>query len=96
MKVRELLAGLQQVDPEAVVLFLDVYADPSESDEVCEVFAPTNKWTHERGRFGTEEYDVRYPDAPEPRPDGYCDVTFVEERVVVLSAGPTNLRFWPR
>lgn len=92
MKVRELLALLRQAPPEACVLFLDAYAGRDEADEVREVFVPETAWTHERGRFGADEYAVRYPHAPEPRGAGYRDVTYVAERVVVLSTGTTNLR----
>lgn len=36
---------------------------------------------------------MRYPGPPAQRETGYSDVTQVSERVVVLSSGPTNLRF---
>ncbi|MCA8082056.1 hypothetical protein [Burkholderia cepacia] len=93
MTVRELLALLQNADPDSRVLFLTEYAGIDEADEVCEVFIPKSAWTHERGRYGSDKYDVRYPGAPAARDDGYSDVTYSLENVVVLSPGSTNLRF---
>ena len=96
MTAGELLAVLRNVDPERVVLFIDQYADSDESDEVREVYIPTSAWTHEQGRYGGSEYDVRYPGSPQPREGGYTDVVHKRESVIVLSAGPTNLRFEPK
>lgn len=94
MKVREILNALRDVDPDSIVVFMAQYADSNESDEVREVHVPTEAWTHERGSYGSSEYEVRYPGAPEPRADdAYKDVVYETERVVVLSDGPTNLRF---
>jgi hypothetical protein len=96
MKVRDLLEILNQADPESIVLYMTQYADTDESDEVREVDIPTELWTYERGRYGGSEYEAHYPGTPEPRADRYSDVVCESERVVVLSDGPTNLRFESR
>jgi hypothetical protein len=93
MRVRELLAMLRDADPDSVVLFIDRYADSDESDEVREVYIPASAWTHEHGFYANSEYEVLYPGMPEVRDEGYRDVVYKSERVIVLSAGPTNLRF---
>ena len=95
MRVRELVAMLRDADPDSIVLFIDRYADSNASDEVREVYIPTSAWTYERGCYAGRAYEVRYPDEPELREEGYANVVHVSERVVVLSAGPTNLRFTP-
>jgi hypothetical protein len=92
MTVRELIARLQQADPESVVLFLDDYADLSESDEVFDVIIPAEAWTHERGCQGGGAYSVRYPETFEPRDSSYTDITHNVQRVVLLTNGPTNYR----
>lgn len=40
MTVSELIALLERADPDSAGLFLDDYADLSESDEVVDVIAP--------------------------------------------------------
>ena len=92
MIVRELIALLERADPESSVLFLDDYADLSESDEVFDVIFPAEPWTHERGMCGGAEYSVHYPDAFEPRDEGYSDVTHDAQRVVLITNGPSNYR----
>lgn len=89
----KLLQILADADPESRVLFMTHYADADESDEVREVFAPETSWTHEHGWYMGGQYSVWYPGSPESREVGYRDVTYETVRVVVLSDGPTNLRF---
>lgn len=92
MRVRELIAVLSDADPDSVVVYLDSYADSDESDEICEVFIPSELWTHERGYSLGSKYEVRYPGPP--RADDDChDVTHTREHVVVMSNGPTNLKY---
>lgn len=93
MNVRELISALSNADPESVVVFLDEYADRDESYEICEVVIPTTAWTHERGVCLAEKYEVRYPGGPREPDEHQTDLVRVRERVVVLSTGPTNLRF---
>ena len=95
MKVRELLTILREVDPNSVVLFMDPYADAVESDEIRHVFAPTFQWILERGHQSGIKYEYHYPGSPAERDDSYKDVSFANEMVVVLSSGPTNLRYGP-
>jgi hypothetical protein len=96
MTVAELIAALRGADPASRVLFLGEYADCDEGDEIREVVIPQDAWTYDSGRYAGREYAVRYPGPPAQREDtGYTDVTQVPERVVVLSTGPTNLRFDP-
>jgi hypothetical protein len=92
MTARELIALLQRADPESTVLFLDDYADLSESDELFDVIIPAEPWTHERGTCGGAGYSVRYPDAFEPRDESYSDVTHDAQRVVLITNGPSNFR----
>ena len=92
MIVRELIALLERADPQAIVLFLDDYADLSESDDVFDVIIPADPWTHVRGTCGGAEYSVRYPDAFEPRDESYSDVKHDAQRVVLITNGPTNYR----
>ncbi|MGF6634156.1 hypothetical protein OKW38_002840 [Paraburkholderia sp. MM5496-R1] len=97
MKVRELIEQLVTADPDAVVVYLDSYADVYESDEIHEAFVDSYLWTHETGlRYG-EWYDIRYPSGPEPV-EGERHVIAAQkpEHVVVLSDGPTNLRYVTR
>ncbi|WP_076882798.1 BPSL0761 family protein [Burkholderia pseudomallei] len=92
LTVSQLLDSLADVDPDRYVLFLTCSADEDGADEVCEVDIQETAWTHEQGRyFG--QYEVWYPGEPEPRDVGYHDVTYETVRVIVLSDGPTNLRF---
>jgi hypothetical protein len=95
MTVSELIELLRTADASSRVLFLGEYADSDEADEVCEVVIPRDAWTFERGRFEDREFSACYP-GPAAERDGYTDVTHVSERVVVLSSGPTNLRYDPR
>ncbi|MEM5299088.1 hypothetical protein VSR82_32800 [Burkholderia sp. JPY481] len=93
MIVKELLARLAHVDPEAEVLFLGSYADVSEADEVQHVDIRSETWTHEKGMCAGEQYEARYPGNPAERESDYTNVVTCRVRVVVLSAGPTNLRY---
>lgn len=61
---------LQQADPESIVLYLDVYADASDADEVRDVLFSTSG-THEKGRYGAEECVVHCLGAPAARRDRY-------------------------
>ncbi|SDD96397.1 hypothetical protein [Paraburkholderia lycopersici] len=92
MKVQDLLALLAQVDPQAEVLFLGQYADADEADAVRLVDIRREAWTHERGRYGNNEpYEAYYSGKPCERDSSYRDVVTKSVRVVMLSAGPTNL-----
>lgn len=94
MKVRELVALLAETDPESVVVFLQIHAETSESDEVREVFTSPNLWTQERGCYFGEEYEIRYPGKPRFDDDIHrTNVQHSREHVVVLAAGETNLRY---
>jgi hypothetical protein len=93
MKVRELLAQLAHADPEAEVFFLDQHADASEADAVQQVDIQSETWTHERGLYRGEPYESLYPGAPAECDSDYTGVVARSLRVVVLSAGPTNLRY---
>jgi hypothetical protein len=95
MRVRELLTRLSPLDPEAVVLYLDEYADASDAAEIKEIVVPNESWTCERheltdGRFK----EVHYPTGHGPSL-GWNAATDAQqaELVVVLSTGPTNLRY---
>ncbi|APA84088.2 hypothetical protein BJG93_00710 [Paraburkholderia sprentiae WSM5005] len=94
MKVCELVALLQGVDPHSTVLFLEDYSDLSETDEILDVIVPDQPWTYETGRCGRELYSVRYPETFEQRSeaDGYRDVVHTAERVVLLVNGVSNFR----
>ncbi|SRR6266702_629652 len=94
VNVQELMAQLAQADPQAEVLFLDLHADADEADEVRLVDIRTESWTHERGMYGNERYEAFYPGEPCERESGYSSIVTSEERVVVLSAGPTTLRYY--
>jgi len=93
MKVRELMEHLRNADPEATVLFLDEYADCDQADEVRQVTMPATNWTCERHADGDRAYDIHYPGPPERRDAPRQEEVTHSERVVVLSSGPTNLRF---
>jgi len=93
MNVRELIEQLQTADPEATVLFLAEDADSGEADEIQELVLPASDWTHEQGVVGSRSYQIRYPGSPEYRGTDYQCVVTRAERVVVLSTGPTNLRY---
>jgi hypothetical protein len=93
VKASELLSILREVAPESEVLFMDPYADASESDVVQHVFAPVLPWIRERGHESGIEYECRYPGSPAERDESYIDVSCANEMVVVLSSGPTNLRY---
>jgi hypothetical protein len=94
MTVRELIEILKGADVESVVLFLDSYADVGESDEISHVIIPEESWLHETGCNSRERYEIRVPIAErgDVEPER-TDVAQRFERVVVLSNGPTNLRY---
>ncbi len=93
MRVRELIAVLADADPDSVVVFLDSYADSDESDEIREVFIDSELWTYEKGYCLGARYEVRYPGHPRRADDDCHDVTQTREHVVVMSNGPTNLKY---
>ncbi len=94
MTVREVLAKLALADPEAEVLFLDLYAGPDEADVVRLVDIRQESWTHERGTYcSSEPYEAWYPGKPAERNSDYTDIVTTTVHVAVLSAGPTNLRY---
>ena len=94
MRVRELLTRLSPLDPDAVVLYLDEYADASDAVEIKEVVVPGESWTCERH----ESSDGRFEEVYHPTGqlslgwNGATD-THRQESVVVVSTGPTNLRY---
>ncbi|MGF6976580.1 hypothetical protein QFZ94_005030 [Paraburkholderia sp. JPY465] len=97
MKVSELIEQLVKADPDGVVIYLDSYADVDESDEIREVFVDSDLWTHETGLRHGERYEVRYPSDPESAESETHKITSqLLEHVVVLSDGPTNLRYVTR
>ncbi|WP_322034417.1 BPSL0761 family protein [Burkholderia sp. BCC1970] len=93
MTAAQLVTALVCSEPNSHVLFLTHYADVEEADGVRQVSMLETAWTHERGEYRGDPYDVWYPRGPVPREDSYQDVTYEAVRVVVLSDGPTNLRF---
>ncbi|SAK66285.1 hypothetical protein AWB78_02396 [Caballeronia calidae] len=94
MTVRELMDALRGADPESIVLFLEAYADVGESDEVSHLLIPELAWVHETGAFFGERYEFRLPKSERGEVEaGRMDVVQRLERVVVLSNGPTNLRY---
>jgi alkylated DNA repair dioxygenase AlkB len=94
LTVRELIAILRDAPPDSRVLFMTEYADEGEADEVAQADIQTIDWTYESGNAVREAYSYHHPGPPEP-PDERCsDVVQTIERVVVLSPGPTNLRFY--
>ncbi|MEM5329548.1 BPSL0761 family protein [Paraburkholderia sp. JHI2823] len=93
MTVAQLVKALVCAEPNSYVLFMTHYADVEEADGVRQVSMQEMVWTHERGAYRGDPYDVWYPRGPVPREDGYHDVKYEAVRVVVLSDGPTNLRF---
>lgn len=94
LRVKELVERLANADPDSVVVYLDSYADVDESDEICEVLVDLNLWTHEVGTHHGTHYEVRYPGGPRATDsDSRVVTTQAVERVVVLSDGPTNLRY---
>lgn len=93
MKVGELLNALRGVDADSTVLFLAEHADANEADEVSEIYLAFRRWTHEVGKYDTREYHSWYPYRPQQRGSAYTSVKYETRRVVVLSNGPTNLRF---
>lgn len=95
MTVAELVARLVDVEPESVVVFLESYADADESDEIHEVIVPSDPWTFEVEQCVGSGYEIRYPGPPRSYDDNYHqDLIQKRERVVVLSNGPTNLKFY--
>jgi hypothetical protein len=96
MRVNELIEQLVNADPDSVVLYLDPYADVEESDEISEVSVDSRLWTHEKGVRHGESYENRYPYGPLVSDgEGHEVLSQSIERVVVLSNGPTNLRYLP-
>ncbi|CAG9250988.1 conserved hypothetical protein [Paraburkholderia caribensis] len=95
MKVSELIAKLQAAPPSARVLFLAEYADVSESDEIWTIEIPLEPWTFERGVAYGGAYELCYPGLAAERGAEYSKVVVSAERVVVLSSGPTNFKYWP-
>jgi hypothetical protein len=94
LTVRELIAILRRAPQDNVVLFITEHADEGEADEVALVDIQTVDWTYERGIAIREVYAFHHPGLPES-PDERCtEVTQTIERVVLLSPGPTNLRFY--
>jgi hypothetical protein len=93
MKVRELLVQLAHADPESEVLFLNSNADVSEANAVRLVDIRPEAWTRERGMCADARYEARYPGRPAERDSTYSCIATSSIRVVVLSAGPTNLRY---
>lgn len=93
MTVAQLVTALVCSKPNSYVLFLTHYADVEEADGVRQVSIQETTWTHERGEYRGAPYDVWYPRGPVPREDSYHNVAYEAVRVVVLSDGPTNLRF---
>jgi len=97
MRVNELVEQLANADPDAVVIYLDSYADVYESDEVREALVESNLWTHETGLRHGEWYEIRYPFGPKPVDSERHVIAAPNlEHVVVLSDGPTNLRYLSR
>jgi len=94
LTVSELIEILRQAPQERQVLFLDSYADLDEADEVSQVDIQNTTWTHESGRAGREKYACHYPGQRETRDEQHSDVVQIVESVIVLSSGPTNLRFY--
>lgn len=94
MRVNELVEQLMNAAPDSVVLYLDSYADVEESDEIREVFVDSIAWTYEKGVNLGERYEKRYPYGPRIS-DGQSHEVLSQslEGVVVLSNGPTNLRY---
>ncbi|MGF6261833.1 hypothetical protein OKW49_002761 [Paraburkholderia youngii] len=94
MRVNELVEKLVEADPGSVVLYLDSYADVDESDEIYEVLVDSTLWTHEKGVRHGASYEVRYPYLPRASEgEDHKVISQTVERVVVLSNGPTNLRY---
>ncbi|MDH6149546.1 hypothetical protein OKW46_003471 [Paraburkholderia sp. WSM4179] len=90
MKVRELLKCLHDADPEAVVLWLQSYADATDAEEICYIACPQEPWTCER-HLSTDGHlsDVHYPSGHGPSL-GWDERTDQQwsERVVILSSSP--------
>jgi hypothetical protein len=93
MHVRELIERLRAADPDATVLLLDEYGDNDDADEVHEVDVQRSPWTHETGLCANSRYEVYYPGPAETREAAYHEVVARPIHVVVLSSGPTNLRY---
>lgn len=95
MRVHELLTRLSLSDPEAVVLYLDEYADACDAAEIKEIVIPDERWTCERH----ESTDGRFEEVHHPTGHGLsvgwngATDTRRQESVVVISTGPTNLRY---
>src|SRR5258706_14623318 len=88
MKVRELLHELEEADPDAVVLSLPPYADPTDAEEVCGVVIVAEAWTCERHYTADgKTTDVHHP-AGHGLSIGWQAATDRQwrERVVILSS----------
>ncbi|MET3243477.1 hypothetical protein ABIE53_000222 [Burkholderia sp. OAS925] len=90
MDARQLLSGLQDVDSDAVTLWLPSHADACGAEEACPVTSAIEPWT--RGRRATASGELS--DAPPPSSHGFS-VTWTEAtdpcrsgRVLLLSALP--------
>ncbi|ALL68557.1 hypothetical protein K788_00002100 [Paraburkholderia caribensis MBA4] len=92
VNVRKLIAMLERAAPGSTVLFLDDYADLSESDEVFDVIIPVEPWTYECGKCDGVAYNVRYPETFARRDESYKEVTHEVQRVVLITNGPSNYR----
>jgi hypothetical protein len=81
---------MDEADPNAVLLYLAPYADPSDAEEICEVVLVSESWTCERHHLpdgGTS--DVHHP-ASHGLSIGWNEATDKRwsERVVILSSEP--------
>jgi len=94
LTVRELIAILKDAPQDSRVLFMTEYADEGEADEVAQVDIQKVDWTYESGKAVRETYSYHRPGPLEPSDERCSDVVQTIERVIVLSPGPTNLRFY--
>jgi hypothetical protein len=94
MTVGELISRLSIADPNAVVLHMDEHADASDAAEIREIFVPDDSWTCERHATAIGNVEIYHP-TDHGLSVGWDEVTSRrwEREVVVLSTGPTNLRF---
>ncbi|WP_296658559.1 hypothetical protein [Paraburkholderia sp.] len=95
MTVKELIELLKAAPPDSIVLFMEQFASWTEGEEIQQVDVRPEPWLHERGHHRDDTYEAHIPATlKDPREEaGYHDVTWRPESVVVLSSGPTNLRF---
>jgi hypothetical protein len=92
VKVCELISSLTGLDPDAVVLYLDEYADTTDAVEINEILAPNERWTCERhvlldGRFVEVHHPTEGGLSVGWNPSGD---QLREENVVVLSSRRTR------